>query len=79
MKAKRMSWQSLRDHIFEVLAGAAVLGVGTATVTNTVTSGKHDVRIERLEAVEPKIDKLLESQAEINERLGRIEGKLEAQ
>jgi hypothetical protein len=72
-----MTWQSLRDHLFQLVAGAAVLGVGTATMTNLVSDARQSEKIERLEEIAPKLDKMLEKQAEANERLGRIEGKLE--
>lgn len=72
-----MTWQSLKDHLFEVVAGAAVLGMGTATMTNLVSDARQSEKIETLEQIAPKLDKVLENQAEANERLGRIEGKLE--
>lgn len=69
-----MSWQSLKDHLFELVAGAAVLGVGTATMTNLVSDARQSEKIERLEEVAPK---LLEQQTEVINRLARIEGHLE--
>lgn len=72
-----MSWQSLRDHIFEVIAGAAVLGMGTATATGMVSNARQDTKIENLERLEPKLDKIIEAQSATNDRLTRIEAKLE--
>lgn len=54
-----------------------MLGVGTATVTNVVSNGQQDVKIERLEKIEPKLDELRSMQTETLDRLARIEGKLE--
>ncbi|TAE75108.1 MAG: hypothetical protein EAZ84_09845 [Verrucomicrobia bacterium] len=73
-----MTWQSLRDHIFELVAGAAILGMGTATVTGVATNARQDAEIERVQSLEPKLDKIIDSQAAISGRLERIEGKLEA-
>lgn len=46
-------------------------------MTNLVSDARQSEKIERLEEIAPKLDKMLEKQAEANERLGRIEGKLE--
>lgn len=46
-------------------------------MTNLVSDARQSEKIETLEQIAPKLDKVLENQAEANERLGRIEGKLE--
>lgn len=72
-----MSWHSLRDHIFEVIAGAALVGMGTATITGVASNARQDTKIENLERLEPKLDKIIEAQSATNDRLTRIEAKLE--
>lgn len=72
-----MNWQSLKDHLFEVVAGAAMLGVGGATITNLKSDAAQQVRIESLEKTDQKIDEILVKTSEANERLAKIEGKLE--
>jgi hypothetical protein len=72
-----MNWQSLKDHLFELVAGAAMLGVGGATVTNLRSDAVQEVRLEQLEGSEAKIDQILLMTSEANERLAKIEGKLE--
>ncbi len=51
--------------------------MGTATVTGVATNARQDAEIERVQSLEPKLDKIIDSQTAISGRLERIEGKLE--
>lgn len=72
-----MTWSAIRDHLFQVIAGAAVLGGGGMLVTNQVSLARQDERIKTIEAIPATLDEIKKAQATTNERLAAIETKLE--
>lgn len=72
-----MTWLAIRDHLFQVIAGAAVLGGGGMLVTNQVSLARQDERIKTIEAIPATLDEIKKAQATTNERLMAIETKLE--
>lgn len=72
-----MTWSAIRDHLLQVIAGAAVLGGGGMLVTNQVSLARQDERIKTIETIPATLDEIKKAQATTNERLMAIETKLE--
>jgi hypothetical protein len=72
-----MIWSALRDHIVQVVAGAAILGGGSVLVTNHIEVARHDERIKTIETIPETLEEIKKAQALTNERLISIETKLE--
>lgn len=72
-----MIWSNLRDHIVQVVAGAALLGGGSFVVSNNIEIARHDERIKTIETIPETLAEIQKSQALTNERLTAIETKLE--
>lgn len=67
----------LKDHLIEAVAAAALLGAGAQVVSNTVDLARQDTRIERVEALDAKIDKIADDAAATRETVARLEAKME--
>lgn len=72
-----MIWSNLRDHIVQVVAGAALLGGGSFVVSNNIELARHDERIKTVESIPETLLEIQKAQALTNERLTAIETKLE--
>lgn len=72
-----MIWSNLRDHIVQVVAGAALLGGGSFVVSNNIEIARHDERIKTVESIPETLLEIQKAQALTNERLMAIETKLE--
>jgi hypothetical protein len=72
-----MIWSNLRDHIVQVVAGAALLGGGSFVVSNNIEIARHDERIKTIETIPETLAEIQKAQAVTNERLMAIETKLE--
>lgn len=72
-----MDWSALKDRLIEAVAAAALLGGGAQLVSNTVDIGKQETRIERIEELDNKIEKMADDVAETRETVVRLETKLE--
>jgi hypothetical protein len=72
-----MIWSDLRDHVVQVVAGAALLGGGGFVVSNNIEVARHDERIKTIEAIPETLLEIQKAQALTNERLMAIETKLE--
>lgn len=72
-----MTWAALRDHIVQAIAGAALLGGGVVLIDSKVENARQDERIKVVEAMPEKLDKIIEGQLTTNERLTKIETRLE--
>lgn len=72
-----MIWSNLRDHIVQVVAGAALLGGGSFVVSNNIEIARHDERIKTVESIPETLAEIQKAQALTNERLTAIETKLE--
>ncbi len=66
-----------RAHLIQSTAGAALLGGGVAIIGNKVDTARMDERVKVVEQIPSKVDELIELQMTTNERLARIETKLE--
>lgn len=67
----------VKDHLFNAVATAAVLGGGAAVIQNKVDLAKHDERIARIEKLDESMDKLADELAETRETLARVETRQE--
>lgn len=67
----------VKDHLFNAVATAAVLGGGAAVIQNKVDLAKHDERIARIEKLDESMDKLADELAETRETLARVEARQE--
>ena len=70
-------WSSLRDHVMQSVAAAALLGGGSLLVGGAVQNAEQDTRIERLERLDDKIDDISKNVAETRESVVRLEAKME--
>lgn len=70
-----ISAAALKDHLMTALATAALLGGGGMLVTHEVDLGRHDERIERIEALDDSIDGLTKELASTREQLVRVEAE----
>lgn len=67
----------IKDHLFNAVATAAVLGGGAAVIQNKVDLAKHEERIARIEKLDESMDKLADELAETRETLARVEARQE--
>lgn len=72
-----MDFGSLKERLIEAAAAAALLGGGSQIVTNSIDLAKHDTRIERLEGVDERLDKMATDLATTRETVIRLETKME--
>jgi hypothetical protein len=67
----------VKDHLFNAVATAAVLGGGATIIQNRVTLAQHDTRIERIEKLDESMEKLADELAVTRETLARVEARQE--
>lgn len=67
----------IKERLIEAAAAAALLGGGAQVIGNTVDIAKQDTRVERLEGVDARLEKIQEDLATTRETVVRLEVKLE--
>lgn len=72
-----MDWSVLKERLIEAVAAASLLGGGGMVITNAVNDAKQDTRIEQIEELGPKLDKIADDVAETRETVARLETKME--
>lgn len=72
-----MTWDSIRDHVVQSIAAAAILGGGALVFNGTVDNAKQDARIERVERMDARLESIEKNVSETRESVARLEAKLE--
>lgn len=72
-----MDWSVLKDRLIEAAAAAALLGGGAQLVSNTVGIAQQETRVERLEKLDERLDKIADDVTKTRETVVRLETKLE--
>jgi outer membrane murein-binding lipoprotein Lpp len=69
---------SLKEAIINAVAASAAIGAGGAIVTGKIDLARHDERIQRIEKLDAKMDRLSERLDRFSVDLARVETKQEA-
>lgn len=72
-----MGFEHLKERLIEAAAAAALLGGGAQVIGNTVDIAKQDTRVERLEGVDARLEKIQQDLATTRETVVRLETYME--
>lgn len=67
---------TLKEHLINVVAAAAVLATGTAVASDQAELARHDERIKRVEHLDQSITGLRTDLSRVDVKLERLDQKL---
>lgn len=72
-----MTWDSIREHVVQSIAAAALLGGGALVFNGTIENAKQDARLERVEKQDARLENIEKNVSETREAVARLEAKME--